>query len=248
MKIAFCGDSFCADISPVDSPYPYLISKELDADIVCGGQPGGSLFHSYETMMHYIDDIDYIIFCVTDEFRLPNRYKTPLLCTFDNDAALPTTNKSFYISEHPLCKLNKLQYPTGKKLKKFTEAVRLYYNEIFDEEYHKVVQRGILREIDSVIKEYNKKCIFFRCYNLSFQNYTFKNAVWGNLMLFDDISCKNMTDKEIQHEIERLSKESDGRVNHMDKQNNRNMANFIIDVIKQDDFTSREIDMRGYFK
>ncbi len=34
----------------------------------------------------------------------------------------------------------------------------------------------------------------------------------------------------------------------MNEQNNRNMANFIIDVIKQDDFTSREIDMRGYFK
>jgi len=34
----------------------------------------------------------------------------------------------------------------------------------------------------------------------------------------------------------------------MDKQNNINMANFIIDVIKKDDFTPREIKMDTYFK
>ena len=43
MKIAFCGDSFVVDIT--DLSWPGLLSKEYNAEILCKGTSGLSLFH-----------------------------------------------------------------------------------------------------------------------------------------------------------------------------------------------------------
>ena len=83
---------------------------------------------------------------------------------------------------------------------------------------------------------FHEMFIFFKCFSPTFSQYTFENAVWGNLALYDDISLvegKNLTI-------------NDSRLNHMNEQNNKNMANFLIDVIKKDDFIPREIKMDKY--
>jgi hypothetical protein len=241
MKIAFCGDSYCNNIRKVSQPnksyfpYPHLVAKEFNAKILCNGLSGVALFHAYETMMENIEEADYIIFCVTEPYRFANRYRIPV--GIDAVELYNTLGDDFTGIGGTVRK---------KTLAKIKIAMKIYYEEIISHRYHVITQRGLLREIDAVIKEYNKKCIFFKCFNSTFCDYTFENAVWGNSTLFD-ISVaeeKYMTKKEIKS----IANFTDWRLNHMNEQNNRNMANFIIDVIKQDDFTSREIDMRGYFK
>ena len=80
MKLAFCGDSYCGDIE-VQKPrlsYLDLVSKEFDAEILCYGEGGGCLFHSYEIMLNNIEEADYIIYCVTEPYRFANRYRLPI--------------------------------------------------------------------------------------------------------------------------------------------------------------------------
>ena len=228
MKIAFCGDSYCNNIRKVSQPnksyfpYPHLVAKEFNAKILCNGLSGVALFHAYETMMENIEEADYIIFCVTEPYRFANRYRLPINA--------PSIFSGYY--EHGI-ELRK------KTLAKIKIAMKIYYEEIISHRYHEITQRGLLREIDAVIKEYNKKCIFFKCFNSTFCDYTFENAVWGNLVLYDDISLA---------EGKNLMTINDSRLNHMNEQNNKNMANFLIDVIKKDDFIPREIKMDTYFK
>jgi|GEM_PF-2179189 len=241
MKIAFCGDSFCMDATKNLYPtYPYLVGKEFNAEVLGLGMGGCALFHSYELMMENIDESDYIIFCVTESARLPNKYRasatsmTPTLLDIDNKWDYFPNDDKFYKT-----------LPSKKDMERFSEGVRLYYTDIMPWKFHKVAQRGILREMDAVIKEYNKKCIFLESFSLSFCDYTFENAVWGNLSLYHDIS---LPEEEFmtKEELNILRNNADFRANHMNEQNNRNMANFIIDVIKKDDFTPRELDMKEY--
>ncbi len=198
MKIAFCGDSYCNNIrkvawsySPERSqpnksyfPYPQLVAKEFNAKILCNGLSGVALFHAYETMMENIEEADYIIFCVTEPYRFANRYRIPVGANYilgDDFTGIGGTVRK-------------------KTLAKIKIAMEIYYEEIISHRYHVITQRGLLREIDAVIKEYNKKCIFFKCFNSNFCDYTFENAVWGNLVLCD-ISLneeKYMTKKKLR--------------------------------------------------
>ena len=269
MKIAFCGDSFCRDIDnnvhnnkPTPySPYPYMVAEEFGAKILCSGQGGGSLYHSYETMMYYINDADYIIFCITDPFRLPNRYKANVTNSPDSwDSVLNKTTitldgwdyngKTEFADpdSHPFLKIKELKYPIpGKrKLKKFREGIRLYYDEVIDWKYHRVSQRGLLREMDVVIRENKKKCIYFRCFKDTFVDYIPESVVYGNMILYDDISLVEEKFMTVE-EQKRCHSGDEWRPNHLSEQNNKNLANFIIDIVKEDDFTPREIDMNKYF-
>jgi len=260
MKIAFCGDSFCLDIfnfnpggtvseliNPVFNPkrlvpfepYPYLVAKEFNAKILCSGQGGGTLYNSYEVLMKYIQEADYIVYCITDAVRLNNKYRLPL--------SVGNTNYDG-TSLYSLALWNKVIHTeadgdfniTKQEEKELRVAVKSYYKMIFDEDCENIRHRALLREIDTVIKEYKKKCIFFRGFSQSFCDYTPENVVWGNLALYDDITKR-------QDQIN-PKKDDEWRPNHFTEQNNRNMANFIIDVIKKDDFTPRELDMKEYFK
>ena len=226
MKIAICGDSYCADIRKDPYPtYPYLVAKEFNAEILCGGIAGHSLFHSYELLMEHIDNLDYIIFCVTDCARLPNRDRKGAWVNMLDEDMIDRYTEEFE--------------------KKFIRAVRHYYSELMCIEFHELAQKLMLREIDELVNVFNKKCIFFKCFNSSFCDYTFENAVWGNSTLFDiSVAEEKYMTKEEFHQIQ----SSDWRLNHLNEKDNINMANFIIDVIKKDDFTPREIDMKEYFK
>ena len=264
MKIAFCGDSFCLDIfnfypgttitelvNPVINsntlvpfePYPYTVAKEFNAKILCSGQGGGTLYNSYEVLMKYIQDADYIVYCITDYVRLTNRYRLPITSM---NIGLPWETDDGEQNEIALYCLALWNKVIDFKLseqeeKELRVAVKSYYKMIYDDEYEETVQRGLLREIDSVIKEYKKKCIFLKCYDYSFCHYIPENVVWGNLSLHNDI-------QRLQEKLTPQEEITEYKPNHLNKQNNRNMANFLIDVIKQDDFTPREIDMREYFK
>ena len=269
MKIAFCGDSFCSDIfnfalhrwdttiaeliNPVFNPkhpvpfepYPYIVAQEFGAEILCSGQSGGTLYNSYEVLMKYIQQADYIVYCITESARLNNKYRLPISASNINATDYHATEGN---ELYQLALWNKVIdfNMTKHEEKELKVAAEYFYRMIYFSDWAKTIQRALLREIDTVIKEYKKKCIFFESFGGSFHGYTPENVVWGNLSLHHDIQ---ILQKTLLIELTNWAKsKAEYRPNHFTEQNNRNMANFIIDVIKKDDFTPRELDMKEYFK
>mgnify|MGYP003111470441 CR=1 FL=1 len=77
MKIAFVGDSFCADTGRMT--WPDLITKELDAKIISKGVQGANQYAILrQTKKVLALKPDLIIFTHTDPYRLANRYDRPL--------------------------------------------------------------------------------------------------------------------------------------------------------------------------
>ena len=234
MKLAFCGDSFVVDTS--DLSWPGLISKEYNAEILCKGTSGLSLFHAYERMVENITEADYIIFCITDPSRLSNPFKLPITIdqAIDKNAFIEIKDTKKYRHSHGLL-------PSIFNYKELQTAVKYYYKMLYDDSHMETTHRGLLREIESVVKKYNKKCIFLKCFSESFPDYKPENVVWGNLYLYEDISMK-----EPNFDESTISK--DERKNHLNDKNNYNMYLFLKDIIDKDDFTPREVKMEKYFE
>ena len=234
MKIAFCGDSFVVDTT--DKSWPGLLSKEYNAEILCKGTSGLSLFHSYERMVEHINDSDYIIFCITDPSRLSNPFKLPITINqgMDKNAFIEIRDDKQYSHSHGIL-------PSVFNYKELQTAVKYYYKMLYDDSHMETTHRGLLREIESVVKKNNKKCIFLQCFSESFPDYIPENVVWGNLYLYEDISMK-----ESNFDSNTISK--DERKNHLNDKNNYNMYLFLKDIIDKDDFTPREVKMEKYFK
>jgi len=234
MKIAFCGDSFVVDTT--DKSWPGLLSKEYNAEILCKGTSGLSLFHAYEKMVEHIDDSDYIIFCITDPSRLSNPFKLPITINqgMDKNAFIEIQDDKRYSHSHGIL-------PSVFNYKELQTAVTYYYKMLYDDSHMETTHRGLLREIESVVKKYNKKCIFLKCFSESFPDYIPENVVWGNLYLYEDISMK-----EPNFDSNTISK--DDRKNHLNDKNNYNMYLFLKDIIDKDDFTPREVKMEKYFE
>ena len=234
MKLAFCGDSFVVDTS--DLSWPGLISKEYNAEILCRGTSGLSLFHAYERMVENITEADYIIFCITDPSRLSNPFKLPITINqgMDKNAFIEIKDTKKYRHSHGLL-------PSIFNYKELQTAVKYYYKMLYDDSHMETTHRGLLREIESVVKKYNKKCIFLKCFSESFPEYIPENVVWGNLYLYEDISMK-------ESNYDKSTASKDDRKNHLNEKNNYNMYLFLKDIIDRDDFTPREVKMEKYFK
>ena len=234
MKIAFCGDSFVVDTT--DKSWPGLLSKEYNAEILCKGTSGLSLFHAYERMLENINEADLIIFCITDPSRLSNPFKLPITINqgMDKNAFIEIEDTKKYRHSHGIS-------PSVFNYKELQTAVRYYYKMLYDDSHMETTHRGLLREIENVVKKNNKKCIFLQCFSESFPDYIPENVVWGNLNLYEDISMK-----ESNFDSNTISK--DERKNHLNDKNNYNMYLFLKDIIDKDDFTPREVKMEKYFK
>ena len=209
MNIAFCGDSYVVDTT--DKSWPGLLSKEYNAEILCKGTSGLSLFHSYERMVEHINDSDYIIFCITDPSRLSNPFKLPITINqgMDKNAFIEIEDTKKYRHSHGIS-------PSVFNYKELQTAVRYYYKMLYDDSHMETTHRGLLREIENVVKKNNKKCIFLQCFSESFPDYIPENVVWGNLYLYEDISMK-----ESNFDSNTISK--DERKNHLNDKNNYNM-------------------------
>ena len=240
-SIAFCGDSFCEITS--DEPFgawTNLLRDRYDAHILCDGMGGRALIHSYEKLLPVIDDADYVIFCITDPNRLPNR-----------DAQALTIN--------PPRAANPLR-----------EAAFHYYKHIFHENYHSMAQIGILMQMDQLMIQKQKKCIWFPCFVNSMQGYMPQSGPISNIHL-GDISYKELDTrwmhrerleegayrpkppmfthawaKKVAHK-DTIKKDLYITKCHMNEKNNICMANVVIDIIDSDDFSSRTIAMEDYF-
>jgi hypothetical protein len=64
-----------------------------------------------------------------------------------------------------------------------------------------------------------------------------------NYLSVQELIEQNLSEQEILYKIGH-----DNRRNHLNKENNRSMANLIIDVIQNDAFDAYEIKMQDYFE
>ena len=252
MKIAFCGDSFCRDTTAAGkapdtnypilfSSWPYLVAKEYNGDIIAKGLPGRALFHSYEKLLEHINNVEYIIFCITDPYRLANKYGLSIIASKQR-----TWPEEF----------------SPSKIKRLNYVINYYYRDIISFNWHEVAQKGLLMQIDELMIQKQKKCIWFPCFEHSMQGFVPKSGPIGNTPLFEisetELINANMTLNErtnFYNDIrnrawnsKKMSRDQQTRVNHMNKENNNNMANLIIDIINNDDFTPQEIKMEKYFE
>ena len=254
MKIAFVGDSFCADANrdfnawitrhrPTWPSWVELVARKYEADIICMGEAGMALFHSYENLIDIIDEADYIVLCITKEFRLANRYRIGIT---------PTTTS---VLDRP-----------SRKLKK---AATFYYKELMSTEFHSTVHYLLIKEIDNLLYKHNKKVIWFfvgffhlianlpATPYLAGESYKIKSGPVGDTTL-SALSDFDLAEHfgtpvgfkgTLNEAFDKLGiKEQKVRLNHLTQHNNVRFAQMITDIIDNDDFTPKMIKMNNYFK
>ena len=222
MKIALIGDSFCADVD--QSSWPWFVAKEYNAEIIAKGIAGRHLFHAYEVLLDVVDEADYIIFCISEPYRVPNKHGlwiTPVHYGVD---------------------VNDLEH-LQQNLKTFHQ---LYYDDFISLKWHEISQKGLIMIIDELMIEKKKKCIWLPSFGFddSMQGFIPKSGP------ITDVSLSLLSDNELLHltdkQYHKIKRDPDERHNHFNKENNQNMANLIIDVIKSNNFTPREIKIEEY--
>jgi len=196
MKIAFVGDSFCADLGS-HSRYPLwtdLLLKEFNASAIQMGISGDCLFHSYSTLLEHIDEADYIICCVTAPERLPNHHNIPMNSGFADDTV-------------PFVKDTSIS-------KDVYDAARNYYKYLINLDFHEMAQRGILIQMDRLLLAKKKKCIWFPCFYHSITDYKITSGPSGTTPLYyyaeqndEDIPDSNHFSKEQNENMFRLLKD-----------------------------------------
>jgi hypothetical protein len=248
MKIAFVGDSYCAD--PHKGTWLALVLEEYNAEMVCKGRGGTALFHAYEDLLEIIDEADYIILCISDAFRIPNRFGIPIdtgwlsIISWNFKRLLgtsPPKDTGYHNGREVI----------GKHHEKAVMAGKLYYNEIMSFDFHQVAQKGILMQMDELMLQKKKKCIWFPCFHddMSMQSYIPKSGPIASHHLNFISKAEFEGNPKETARMEQLKKSgNDGRYNHLNVRNNRNMAKLIINIIRSNNFKPREIDMNSYFK
>jgi hypothetical protein len=247
MKVAFVGDSYCADVN--NGSWLGLVVKEYNAEIICKGRGGTAQFHAYEDLLEIIDEADYIIFCITTYSRLPNRFGIPIDTNWLEMNAWDMKKLIANVPQDLTYHNNREQ--TDWHHYKAVKAAELYYKDLMSLEFHQVAQKGILMQMDELLIEKKKKCIWFPCFEdgLSMQSYIPKSGPIASHYLNLISRAEYEGDPK---EVERFTKLTisgqDGRLNHFNTENNRNMARLIIDTIENDNFNPKEIKMEDYFK
>ena len=275
MKIAFIGDSFCAypffesnrpssaslasDGTSIRQdeyrPYQYLVAQEYDAEIIAIGRASGCLYHSYEDLLKVVDEVDYIVFCITDPHRLVNRHKLGL--NHSSVKQYATTGRDF--SSLSVCGENTEYFtsldledkpsPPKKLLDNIYNAANNYFEFLYFDDFHEFVQIRILEQLDMLMLQMRirkkKKCIWFPCFDYSMQGYIPKSGPIADTVL---ITISDAELKKLHPRPRGAFDITDPRLNHFNEENNRNMARLIIDIIKKDNFSPYEIKMEDYFE
>jgi len=230
-KIAFVGDSFCAQSVRLGTNHPcegnsYLdiVADELDADIICTGLGGSALYYAYKQIKTVIEKSDYIVICVTNPNRL---YNKNIQVDFNDGMSTTFLNWNDDINE-------------GDEYKK---AITLYYKMLYDEEYNLDVQAGFIQLIDNILFDYKQRCIWLPCFENSVNNYIPKSGPIARIPLIA-ISKSEFSCEEDWISFLSADARDPDRNNHMSSENNKNLAYFIRDMFEQE---NKNIDIEDYF-
>lgn len=241
-KIAFIGDSYCADLTSnnIDkknrySSWPELVAKHFNAEILQIGFPGqgfvSSFYNTYT--MHWrapgrnsiLEQTDIIIACVSAPDRLPNRYGLPFSPNFADKI-----NDKDWLQE--LLNFHEDLRP-GLIPKNYLEACQSYYENIYVGNFHFIAQKGALRELDDMIKE-NQVIVWLPCFEESMCEYKPKNGAVGDRELFDlfERDAKKLYQNTLRNGMVEFGFGEDPSIsNHMTKETQEILANYIINYI-----------------
>ena len=102
--------------------------------------------------MENIKEADLIIFCITDPSRLSSPFKLPITTwqAADRNAFIEIDDGGKrYKRSHGI--------PSTKfDFYKLQEAIKHYYRMLYDDSHMETTHRGLLREIENVVKKNNK--------------------------------------------------------------------------------------------
>ena len=217
--IAFCGDSFCANIDSVQYPtYLYLL-EEQGANIILTGTPGNPLYHSYMSLLEVIDKADYIVFCITEPGRLPNKDSLPI--------CYGSVAKEFQFTIDSVPWTDYFSIPRSKLIKIMNSA-RDYYKDVMSQHYHEMAQKGIVMQIDELMVQKQKKCIWFPCFDTSLQEYKIVSGPCGTTPLMTIAKRNKLL---IPHS------------NHFSEEQNKNMFTLLKNIINNDTLESINLNM-----
>ena len=270
MKIAFVGDSYCADFGP-DSYLNIVLrhfTSRRDAKLICTGLKGMALYHSYETLLtdvsgqrgiSVIDASDYIVFCITSRNRLATRHTMPCMPglldyyldpaqDIDSQVPLGNTTELDDFLEHYLLAPAPVKGKGKEKGRKILKTAKDFYLHLYNDQYMEAIQVGLLMQMDQLMVQNKKKCIWFKAAPNAFgdtghqSHFIPASGPYGSDSL-DDISQS----EENAPGFDILCREGDVRDNHLSVENNLTLANLIINIIETDNFNPYEIDMSPYF-
>ena len=227
MKIAFCGDSFCANIH--NGTWPFLIKTELNATSIWKGTQGANQYHILSDAKKVLITLkpDLIIFTHTDPYRLANRHNEPL-------GARPC--ERVYSR---LLKENKNNLYTLKKTNKdnIWTAGHMYYEHLMEFGFHELTHSTLVKECYKICMEANIKHIHlfsFSTKELGFRDYDWDVQLPGsyNEKSLARISYDYQTpDDEKQHWVEK-GKGHATLPNHMNYEGNKLVSKIVLDMLK----------------
>ena len=230
-KIAFVGDSFCAEFPELEfwtsrtsdmiTDYPAwttMLLEEYNATAIQKGVRGDCLFHSCQRLLKVIDDADYVIICVTEPYRLANSSKQPMTINIAEDP-----ESRYFIN------------------KEMTASSLMYYKNIMNYEFHRVAQRGIIMQMDQLLSEKKKKCIWFACFYNSMSSDRLEKP--GNILEEDYQITSGPYSIKPLYEFAELHNPMIPHSNHFSKEQNKNMFKLIKDIIDTDAFLPRQLNM-----
>jgi len=249
MKIAFVGDSFCNGINrffneweiknrPNFLGWPEVVARQFNADILCRGMIGGCLFNAYQDLLQIIDNADYVILCITQPYRLANKHN------------LPITSSAIHSAES----IRNFLDCSIKEAKEIEVSIQNYYDNLINFEYHLVVHRLFIDEMNRILSQRKKKCIWFFV-DLKRTNSTITSGCYGSHSLSSlteyYLLCNGITDNigyyksttPAGHKLDAVA-----RLNHFGEKINFTLAQLVIDIINEHKFyQGTEIDMTKYF-
>ena len=144
MKIAFCGDSFCADTGR--ATWPRIVKEKLNATRLCKGKPGANQYTILKNLKKIVHlDPDLVIFTHTEPYRLPNRHDEPL-------GARPCAT-----NQHP--KILEDLKSQWKDKDKVWIAGHMYYEHLMDFGFMELSYISMVKECVKICEQENIKFI-----------------------------------------------------------------------------------------
>ena len=206
--------------------WPDLVAKHFNAIRTCCGIMGVNFYHSFEMFLRKTRDEDYIIFCVTEPYRIINKYKLPIN-TFWIDEIVAQTDRGKWVLDYSAGGPDKLRHKGLNKEQIMDIAVNAknYERTIMDESAAIVMQHALLMYVDNMMVEKGKKCLWFNSFpefRLDWMKpFIPRSGPIGDQDLFSITKGRDPADPSAR--------------NHMSKDENITMSKMIVDIIESAD-------------
>lgn len=212
--IVFVGDSFSAGYVNIwhmfDADWTKLLATMLNLDYVNLSKGGSSWWTTRQRLIKYLkthQSPDVIVFTHTEPYRLPNRKHLKINCS------------SVYKNDN-------LEFHAGK----------LYYENLFDAEFHEWAQQQWFKECTSLT---NSKIVHLKCFEDN-NNFTFDRGA----IVLPPLSKISLLEFE-NNDMVNLGV-TDQRTNHFSNKNNEILATQLCNIIARYDDKVYNLELKSF--